>query len=73
MPNYIDRDRIRDHIRSRGVPIGDNAVKDLWAKRRGPRSVIINGRRLSTVEWVDTWIEEQANRSLERDSEQPAA
>lgn len=76
MQKYLVETEARDHIRSQGVRIGDNALKDHRARATGPRYTIINGRCLYTREWCDAWIEEQASRPLpkrRRQDEQSAA
>lgn len=60
MPTYLTSDRARDHIRDRGVPIGRNGLKDHLHRGTGPKSVIVNGRRLYTAAWLDEWIDAQA-------------
>jgi hypothetical protein len=77
MQKYLVEIEARDYIRDeRGVPMGDNAMKDHRAKGTGPKYTIINGRCLYTREWCDAWIEEQASRPLpkrRRHDEQSAA
>lgn len=60
MQIYLDRDAARDHIRSRGVPIGENALKDHASRGTGPKYAIINKRAVYTREWLDEWIDGQA-------------
>lgn len=59
---YLDSAGARDYARSRGVPIGDNALKDHRRRGTGPRFVMINGRVLYTRESVDAWIAAEAAR-----------
>lgn len=66
MTTYLDRDRSRDFIREQGIPIGDNALKDLATRGTGPAYVLINGRALYTRESLLAWIESQASRPIVR-------
>jgi hypothetical protein len=59
---YLIDTEARDHIRSRGVRIGNNALKDHRSRGTGPKWVLINGRALYTREWCDEWIDAQAAR-----------
>lgn len=60
MPSYLTADLARDHIQRRGIPIGRNGLKDHHYRGTGPQSAIINGRRVYTTEWLDSWLEAQA-------------
>lgn len=64
--SYLVGDLARDYVRDRGVPIGNNALKDHRSRGTGPRFAIINGRCLYTREWLDLWIEEEAARPVQR-------
>lgn len=66
MQTYLLGDAARDYIRSRGVALGNNALKDHRSRGTGPRYVVINGRCCYTKEWCDEWIEAQASRPVVR-------
>lgn len=64
MQSYKHRDGARDFLREKGVPIGENALKDHAARGTGPRYTIINGRALYTEADLIAWIEKQASRPV---------
>lgn len=66
MPNFYSRDRARDRIRERGVPIGEDGLKDHASRGTGPRYSIVNGRAVYTAADLDSWIEAQAARPVTR-------
>lgn len=66
MSKYLDRDGARDYLREQGVPIGDNALKDLHRRSSGPRYAIINGRALYTRDDLQAWVAEQAARPVQK-------
>lgn len=65
-PTYIDEAGARDHIRARGVRLGDTGLKDHRYRGTGPKHVLINGRVCYTREWCDEWISEEASRPADR-------
>jgi hypothetical protein len=60
---YRDRDGARDFLRQQGVPIGENALKDLASRGTGPAYTIINGRALYRDPDLLEWIADQAQRN----------
>jgi len=66
MQKYLDRDGARDFLRERGIPIGENSLKDHAARGTGPHYVHINGRALYTEADLLAWIEGQASRPPSR-------
>lgn len=61
LPRFPDATQ---HVRDRGIRLGDGGLKDLAHRGRGPRYVIVNGRALYTVADLDAWIAEQAARPV---------
>ena len=48
------------------LPIKRQRLDDLASRGSGPREVVINGRCLSTREWLDAWIADQAAQPVRR-------
>jgi hypothetical protein len=68
---YLTRDLQAQYIRSKGIPCKAQMLADLQSQSRGPRIVKINGRALSTKEWLDEWIAAQAAQPVVRRKCQP--
>jgi hypothetical protein len=73
---YLGRQQQAEFLIAQGVPCTAQQLADLAYRGRGPKYVIVNGRALSTCEWLLAWIEEQAAlpvRRRERKAAQSAA
>ena len=63
---YLTRKEQATYLRARGVPITAQTLADLASENAGPRYAIINGRALSTAEWLDAWVDAQASQRPRR-------
>jgi hypothetical protein len=69
---YHDRPKATEHLRGRGVRIGDTTLEYLASRGRGPRYAIVNGRAVYLAEDLDAWVDQQAARPPRRRREQAA-
>lgn len=61
---YIDRPAAAAYLTARGLKTTVQALADLKYRSKGPRCAVVNGRALYTRPWLETWLEEQVERSL---------
>lgn len=73
MSVYLDRKAQTKYLRKRGIKIGDSTLANMASKGKGPRFAVINNRAVSTEEWLDAWMEEEASVTPLRRREKAAA
>ena len=67
MPTYMDRPAQRAYLaETHGVLLGKTALENKASNDEGPKYVLINGKALSTREWLDEWVKEQASQPVTR-------
>jgi hypothetical protein len=73
MPTYLSRDLARAHVReTHGIDLGETSLENMASKGLGPRYTKIAGRALYTREWLDQWVNDQAERPVVRRSKRRA-
>jgi hypothetical protein len=61
---FLDRKSAAAYLSKRGVRMSVSTLEKL--AERGPRYAIINGRAVSTQEWLDAWVDAQAQQPASR-------
>jgi hypothetical protein len=61
-PKFLDRAAVVSYLATLGVKTSVPTLQNLASQGCGPRYCLINGRALSTAEWVDAWVAAQAER-----------
>lgn len=61
---FLDREQQREYLQGRGVKLAKNALADMASEGTGPTYTIINGRALSTIEWLDAWLAEKSAKAV---------
>jgi hypothetical protein len=59
---YRDRAGATEYLRTLGIRLSDDRLRDLASRGGGPRYASINGRALYLDADLDDWIAEQAAR-----------
>lgn len=73
MPTYLTRPDQRAYLlETHGIPLGKTALENMASDGVGPKYVLINGKALSTREWLDEWVKEQASQPVVRRSQRKA-
>jgi hypothetical protein len=64
---YLTRPQQRAYLEeTHGIPLGKTALENMASDGEGPKYVLINGKALSTRDWLDEWVAKQASRPVTR-------
>lgn len=63
---FLTRQKAAEHLKSVGIPVKGDGLKDHASRGTGPAYTIINGRALYRREDLDAWVAAQAARPVRR-------
>lgn len=62
---YLTRSAQREYLREKhGIELAESALENKAHRGEGPQYTLINGRAVSTPEWLDKWIAEVTARNV---------
>ena len=63
MTLYLNRKEQSEYLKERGIRYSPNTLQKLATIGGGPRYVIIGNRAMSTIEWLEDWIEQRTSKT----------